>query len=333
MTEENVLEGYAIVKRLAVGLFAGLAFASAAAPSSADESKQSGLVTAVERPFADPFIYQEGGVYYAYGTDVPDSEGIPVMTSTDLVHWKPDAGRAKGGLALSRDDSFGTKWFWSPYVYKFGNRYVMGYSANERIALAFADSPLGPFRQTEKKPFFDFGAISGTLFWDDDGRVWMFMAKFDGGNVVYQVELEKDLSAAKPGTMRRLFGATAPWELRFPGEFVTEAPSVNKIGGVYVLTYTANNFMDQDYALGMATSKSIDGPWKKYVGNPVMLRYGKYVGTGCNTFFRDANGRWKSVFHSHHSLGQVSPRRMHIVDVEWKTDGGIPVPVFGKEVE
>ena len=31
MTEENVLEGYAIVKRLAVGLFAGLAFASAAA--------------------------------------------------------------------------------------------------------------------------------------------------------------------------------------------------------------------------------------------------------------------------------------------------------------
>lgn len=321
------------VTAAAVALLHSASAATAVCVPSSDESKASGLVTADKRPFADPFIYQENGVYYAYGTDVPDSEGIPVMISADMVYWKPNAGRAKNGLALSKEDSFGTKGFWSPYVYKCGNRYVMGYSANERIALAFSDSPLGPFRQMEKKPFFDFGAISGTLFWDDDGRVWMFMAKFDGGNVVYQVELEKDLSAAKPETMRRLFGATDPWELRFPGEFVTEAPSVNKIGGVYVLTYTANHFMDQDYALGMATSKSIDGPWKKYSGNPVMLRYGKYVGTGCNTFFRDAKGLWKSVFHSHHSLGQVSPRRMHIVEVEWKVCGDVPVPVFGKEVD
>ena len=292
-----------------VVVFTGVTF-----PVSAEGPKSTGLVTAAEHPLADPFIYHENGVYYAYGTAVPDSEGIPVMTSSDLVHWRPKAGKAKGALALSKADSFGSKWFWSPYVYKDGNRYVMSYSANERIALAFADTPLGPFRQTEKKPLFDFGAISGTLFWDEDGRVWMFMAKFDRGNVVYQVELEKDLSAAKPETMRRLFGATEPWELRFPGEFVTEAPSINRIGDVYVLTYTANNYKDQDYALGIATAKSIHGPWTKYHGNPVMLRYGRYVGTGCNTFFKDVNGQWKSVFHSHHSLGRVSPRKMHVVE-------------------
>ena len=102
-------------------------------------------------PLADPFILYENGVYYAYGT-YHSKEGIGIAVSYDLVHWKMDAGRAKNCLALYKDDSFGDEKFWAPEVYHVGGRYVMFYSAEEHVCAAEAESPLGPFRQTEKKP-------------------------------------------------------------------------------------------------------------------------------------------------------------------------------------
>ena len=118
-------------------------------------------------PLADPFILCENGVYYAYGT-YRSNEGIGLATSTDLVHWK--MGEGEDGLALRKDDSFGARHFWAPEVYRVGGRYVMYYSAETHVCAATADSPLGPFRQAEKKPILERGGIDNSLFIDDDGR-------------------------------------------------------------------------------------------------------------------------------------------------------------------
>ena len=98
-------------------------------------------------PLADPFVLKHNGAYYLYGTsgERPD-EGIPVYRSADLLTWEGPIGSANG-LALRKGDSFGDSGFWAPYVLFDKNKFYMYYTANEKIAVATSDSPLGPFRQ------------------------------------------------------------------------------------------------------------------------------------------------------------------------------------------
>ena len=278
-------------------------------------------------PLADPFILYEKGTYYAYGTH--SRVGITVATSTDLVHWKMDQGRSKDGLALHMDDSFGKKFFWAPEVYRVGGRYVMYYSAETHVCAATADSPLGPFRQAEKKPILERRGIDNSLFIDDDGRAWMVYVHFDKGNVVWLAEMEKDGLHAKPGTARMVLRAEKGWEMMNPRCSVTEGPFIVKIDGTYVLTYSANDYRDRDYAVGVATARSLDGPWTRYAGNPILRRRFGLVGVGHHSLFKDADGKWRIVFHAHNDGGKdaIHPRRMYIAGIDFKTVDGVPVPV------
>ncbi len=278
-------------------------------------------------PLADPFILCEKGVYYAYGTH--SKEGITVATSSDLVHWKMDQGRSKGRLALHGDDSFGRKWFWAPEVYRVGGRYLMYYSADLHVCAATADSPLGPFRQADKKPILEEGGIDNSLFMDDDGRAWMVYVHFDRGNVVWLTEMEKDGLRAKPGTARMVLRATEPWELKKPRCSIAEGPFIVKVDGTYVLTYSANDYRDQDYAVGVATAQSLDGPWKKYAGSPILRRRFGLVGVGHHSLFKDADDKWRIVFHAHNNSGTdaIHPRRMYVAGIDFRPMDGVPVPV------
>ena len=160
--------------------------------------------------FADPFVLLDNGTYYAYGTYAGD--GIAVAVSKDLKKWKLSKGRAAGGLALHKSDSYGNHSFWAPEVYKRDGKFVMLYSAEGHVCSAVADSPLGPFRQAEKKPLLERAGIDNSLFVDDAGRSWMVYGHFDRGNTIWLAELEKDWLHVKPGTARMLFRAEAPWE-------------------------------------------------------------------------------------------------------------------------
>src|SRR6185295_16806990 len=94
--------------------------------------------------FADPTIFYEKGTYYLYGTS--SRNGFLVSTSTDLLNWKDSAGK-RDGHALMKGDAFGTTGFWAPQIFPYNNKYYMAYTANEKIAIAESDSPLGPFTQ------------------------------------------------------------------------------------------------------------------------------------------------------------------------------------------
>ena len=87
---------------------------------------------------ADPYIMLDGGKYYAYGTR--DANGIRCYSSDDLRSWEYEA------LALNKENTTETQWFWAPEVYHIGDRYIMYYSANEHLFAATAPSPKGPFK-------------------------------------------------------------------------------------------------------------------------------------------------------------------------------------------
>lgn len=275
---------------------------------------------------ADPFVLPEGGVYYAYGTG--DADGIPVAVSTNLVDWTIGAGRAKKGLALHKDDVWGGRWFWAPEVCRRADgRYVMAFSVDERVCVAVADSPLGPFRQEEKRTLFedDRFTIDNSFFTDDDGRVWMLYVA--GGAPGYGsgpriVEMDRSMTAVKDGAEPVfLFDARQGWEKRGFGR-VNEGPFLLKHDGRYYLTWSANDYRNPLYAVGCATSESVAGPYVKNASNPILLRKAGLSGTGHHSFFRDREGRLRIVFHAHHSEGRADPRFMCIAGADFAEVGG-----------
>ncbi len=268
-------------------------------------------LTACARPLtlADPFILLDGGRYYAYGTGRAD--GIAVAVSDDLSTWTPDAGRAAGGLALHKDDSYGERGFWAPEVYRRGRKYIMFYTAEEHVCAAVADSPCGPFRQIEKKPLLERKGIDNSLFVDRDGKPWMVFVHFDRGNTIWLAELEKDWLHVRPGTERMLFRADQPWERNS----VVEGPFVVKCGRRYALTYSACDFRNPDYAVGAAFADSPEGPWTKSAANPILRRFRGLEGTGHHSLFKDKSGKWRIVFHAHEAPGRVGLRRTYIADL------------------
>lgn len=260
--------------------------------------------------FADPNILVYEGKYYAYGTHSPN--GIAVAVSDDMRHWRMRVGKAKDGLALHKDDSYGEKWFWAPEIYRENGRFFMFYSADERCCVAIADSPLGPFRQVEKKPILSAERfnIDSSFFRDKDGRPWMI---FTPGGGISAVQLTDDLLQAIPETeMALVLPDRAKWELSNPQCSVREGPFMLVIDDRYVLTYSANDYRDKNYAVGYAVADRLDAEWTFGDGSPILWRRDGLVGCGHHSFFRDLAGKWQMVFHAHKSNEEIHPRQMYI---------------------
>lgn len=269
-------------------------------------------------PLGDPFIMLYNNTYYAYGTNADN--GIKVYTSDDLEYWKKESN-----LALKKEDSWGGRWFWAPEVYyiKEKNKFFMYYTANEHICVATSTSPLGPFKQEVKQPMLDGEkSIDNTLFIDDDGKPYLYIDRFNDGLNIWVAELESDLQTIETATLKKCINVSQPWEEVSPR--VNEGAFVMKYKDLYYLTYSANSYESPFYGIGFATASSPNGPWTKYVSNPILQKPNDLVGVGHNAMFKDKSGNLKIVFHAHHSKDSIHPRAMYISDVSF-TDDNIPI--------
>ena len=265
-------------------------------------------------PFADPYVLLDGDTYYAYGTH--SNNGIEYYSSKDLKNW------TYGGLALSMHDTNMTRWFWAPEVYHVGeDRYVMYYSANERLFVALGSSPKGPFIQHGTYMMWNTLAssfcIDSTVFFDDDGTPYLFHVRLQQGNRIFVSEMNSDLRSVKEETTRQCIVAEQPWENTDRRDWsVSEGPTVVKMGKTYYLFYSCNDFRNPDYAVGYATAKSPLGPWKKQKQPIISRTLVGQNGTGHGDLFQDAQGQWQYVMHTHDSASNVSPRRTAIITLE-----------------
>ena len=274
----------------------------------------------------DPFIHLENGTYYLYFSS-DDTVGLTVYTSTDLKEWLPDQGRDKFGRAYVNGNGFGSRLFWAPEMHKYKGKYYLFHSAEEKVTVDVGDSPLGPFRNPEKKPFFPEGNIDNSFFLDDDGTPYMLYAHFYAGNEVWICELEKDLLHAKPETQRKLIRAEEDWEMnrtdpRFTKWSIAEGPCLVKKDGLYWLTYSSHHVIDDNYNVCLATATNVKGPYVKQGKGPILAPRGNYKCTGHHSLFKDKSGNWKIVFHSRDPGKGV--RYTYTADVTFTTKDGHP---------
>lgn len=268
--------------------------------------------------FADPTIFCYNGIYYLYGTNgVNSNDGFTAYTSKDLASWKP------AGKVLTPGQSFGTKGFWAPQVFRYKGRFYMAYTANEHIAIAVADSPLGPFRQKKMEPLdATVRMIDPFLFFDND-KVYLYHVRLREGNRIFVAELDKGLNGIIETTVRECLHAQKGWENTTDAKWgVAEGPTVFRRADYYYMLYSANDFRNPDYAVGYATSRSPFGPWKKFKGNPVIARKVTGVnGSGHGDLFKDKAGMWRYVFHTHYSNERVAPRKTALIEIFFKKEG------------
>lgn len=275
---------------------------------------------------ADPFILADEDKYYLYATNADD--GFKVFVSEDMSEWEDK------GYCLQKGNVKGDKWFWAPEIIKKDNKYYMVYSSEEHIAIAVADSPLGPFTQKEKKWLSEELGIDGHFFVDDDGTIYLYFVRFDNGNVIYMAKMKDDLSGFDEGGERFLIRAEEEWETRDCS--VVEGPFVLKHHEKYYLTYSANHTRSPDYAVGYAVSESPYGPFIKYKGNPILHKTEFVNGVGHHSFTRSHNkDELVCVYHCHYNKRQFQPRLVCVDRAQFVMDnnGDYILKIYGPTID
>ena len=279
---------------------------------------------------ADPTIFHHGDTYYLYGTTGEakwgKNKGFLVYTSKDLMLWSGPNG-AKNGWALEKGDSYGEIGFWAPQVFEYNGLFYMAYTANEHIAMATSNSPMGPFINASKEDLkAPVKQIDPFVFFDDDGKKYLYHVRLSQGNRIYVAELQDDLMEIKPETLKECIVGEREWENTQQTDWpVTEGPTVLKHKGLYYLIYSANDFRNPDYAVGYALSDSPLGPWKKSDKSPIIYKslLGEN-GPGHGDVFLDAQGNLKYVLHTHFDNVGVQPRRTAMVKIKFVEEKSNP---------
>jgi beta-xylosidase len=107
---------------------------------------------------------------------------------------------------------------------------------------------------------------------------------------------------------------------------LVEGPWVIHAKEYYYLFYSANGYASDKYAVGVARSKSILGPYKKFEGNPILKSDTYWSGPGHCSVVRVANstnpGSYFMMYHSWigKEINTPYPRVLMMDAIEWTSD-------------
>ena len=152
----------------------------------------------------DIAVIRVGKTYYMSSTTMHMSPGLPIMKSTDLVNWRM-ASYAYETLADNEalrlengKNAYGKGSWASSLRYHDGVFYAstFAYTSGRTHIYTTRDPERGPWKETSFEPALH----DHSLFFDDDGRVYMVY----GGGRITLTELQPDLSGIKPGGVNKV---------------------------------------------------------------------------------------------------------------------------------
>lgn len=250
--------------------------------------------------YADPDILyaEQTGLFYIY----PTSDGFTgwagtyfkAFSSPDLVHWK-DEGVI---LNLEKDVAWAKKNAWAPCIIekKVGNqyRYFYCYTAAQKIGVAVADKPTGPFVDSGKPLIDRFPEgikggqqIDPEVFTDPtSGKSYLYW----GNGYMAGAELNGDMVSLKEGTTRILT----------PDASFREGTTVFFRNGTYYFMWSEDDTRSPNYKVRYGTAA---GPLEKIQVPAQNLVIAKdtaagIYGTGHNTVLQlPGKDEWYLVYH------------------------------------
>jgi xylan 1,4-beta-xylosidase len=221
-------------------------------------------------PLRDPQITKVGAEWYMTATSAPffeqngPSPGVKIWRSKDLSHWN----LATLAIAPSKNH-WDKQRFWAPELFPYKSKWYLTFNCPfpdikgpQSVGLAVADRITGPYRVLTTETPLTHGN-DATLFQDDDGRVYLFIA----GIVGMEVDLEHAKVVGKSFHVISA-GRNGEWDGTAEGgpKVSVEGPSVFKHGVTYYLLYAS---WGRGYEEGYATASNLAGPWAKFSGDPI----------------------------------------------------------------
>lgn len=273
--------------------------------------------------FPDPSVLRVGETYWATTTASWRGPGFPILRSGDAVHW------TRVGQVFPRIPSWISDSLWAPELVRDPDRdrYLLYYSARRArgplcVAVADAPSPAGPWSDHGPLVCQRLGSIDPTRTTDEQGRPWLIW-KEDGNNYGRQTRIwAKPLTEdglAFSGPKHLLLRNYARWE-----GGVVEAPEVVRHGGWTYLFYSGNGCCRPRcaYALGVARSRTLLGPWRRDPANPILRGNDHWNCPGHASFFDDGQGHDLVLYHAYRARLRGDQRRLGLLDqVQWDASG------------
>ena len=268
----------------------------------------------------DPSIVRVDDAYYMVTTTMHFAPGVPVFKSTDLAQWRT-VGYAYQTLSNGNNislnggqDAYGKGSWASSIRYHKGFFYVLtpSYTTNRTHLYKTADVENGPWSEVQL-PFYH----DPSLFFDDDGTVWVF---YGSGDQISYVQLNDDASGVKAGGKSGKLGGVSVNQVTGTSNYYVqqEGSHMEKVNGEYYL-FTIS------WPAGKSRSEIV------YRSKNLLSGFsGRYFlsdnGVAQGGIFDTPDGKWYALlFRDSGPVGRMS----HLVPMEWKD--GWPVPTSGSK--
>jgi xylan 1,4-beta-xylosidase len=307
--------------------FAGLALAavSAGALAAADvAAADPPRITAYRNPIIpgfnpDPSVVRVGEWFYLVTSSFEFFPGVPIYRSRDLTGWEPLGHVLTRDTQLPLGAAYPSGGIFAPTIrYNAGTFYMI--TTNVSGGGTFyvtAKDPAGPW--SEPVWLRGYGGIDPSLFFDDDGKVYLTSTGSAPG--IYQAEIDLAKGKLLTAPPRIVWKGTGG---RYP-----EGPHLYKIAGRYYLMISEGG-TEYGHMVTIARGSSPWGPFEPCARNPILTHRDTPLsqpiqGTGHADLVQDAEGTWWMVFlafrpqanYYWHHLG----RETFLAPVRWDAQG------------
>lgn len=342
---------------LSIALFALAGTAKAATPVLFDWFEYRGHDHAFESPLPsghyrnpilagfhpDPSVVRAGDRFYLVNSSFSYFPGIPVFESADLVHWKQIGHVIDRPSQLDFDGLGMSRGVFAPTIeFHDGTFYVVNTAVDSGgNFIATAKDPAGPW----SAPIWlkTIGGIDPSLFFDDDGKVYLLnndvpegAPLYDGHRAIWLQEL--DLRSSTPvGPRKVLLNGGVNLSTK---PIWIEGPHLYKRDGWYYLV-CAEGGTGPQHSQVVSRSRSVWGPFEPYAGNPILTqrdlspdRPDAITNAGHADLVEAPDGNWWAVFLASRVYDRVhynTGRETFLLPVQWK-DGWPVILEHGKPI-
>jgi len=266
--------------------------------------------------YSDPDVCRVGEDYYMTASSFNCMPGLPVLHSSDLVHWTLIAYALQDYPAFDQPVAHG-KGAWAPSIrYHDGWFYIFCGDPDRGIFMVRSQDPRGPWT-TPVWVVEAQGFIDPCPFWEEDGSAWLVhgCAGSRAGlkSVLFLAPLNADASAV-----------TGPSRIIYDGHLTQptiEGPKVYRRGEWYYIFAPAG---------GVATgwqsvlrARSLDGPYEERV--VMAWEPGTINGPHQGAWVSTPGGEdWFLHFQDKGAYGRI----VHLQPMVWRADAW---PVIGED--
>lgn len=295
--------------------------------------------------YPDPSITRAGSDFYLVHSTFTWFPGLPVWHSTDLVNWT-QIGNALDRPGMLDFDGLGlSRGVFAPTIEHHDGTF---YIANTCVDcggnfVITAEDPAGPWSD----PIWvdHVGGIDPSLFFDEDGKVWLMNndappggSTYDGHRAIWLRQVDPESFAALSEPVVIIDGGVRPEDK----PIWIEGPHIYKRDGWYYLS-AAEGGTAVGHSQVILRSRAIEGPYDPFAGNPIMTqrdlpedRPHPVTSIGHADFVIDDSGEWWVTFlgvRPYEGDYYNTGRETFLLPVTWK-DGwpiilepGAPLPV------